>query len=253
MGELVHYRPAGGVGTLTLDSPHNRNALSAPLQTELNTHLHEALDDPAVRVVVLTGTGPVFCSGADLTEQRAGTGLGPELMVDTLTCLWDSPKPVVCRVNGHARAGGLGLVSACDIAIAADDATFGFAEVRIGALPAMIAVTCLPRLTRRAALELFLTGENITAARAEEIGLVNRAVPGDALDDEVTRYVAMLRRGGPLALAGVKPMIRRIDELPMARALTEMAELSMERFRSAEVAEGLAAFAEKRSPSWVVD
>lgn len=253
MVELVGYRSVGGVGTLTLDSPHNRNALSAPLQTQLNAGLRAALADPAVRVVVLTGTGPVFCSGADLAEQRAGNALGPELMIDTLTRLWDSPKPVVCRVNGHARAGGLGLVSACDIAVAPDTATFGFAEVRIGALPAMIAVTCLPRLAPRAALELFLTGENVTAARAAEVGLVNRAVPGDALDDEVARYVDMLRRGGPLALAGIKPMIRRIGELPLERALTEMAELSRRRFRSAEVAEGLAAFADKRDPSWVVD
>jgi methylglutaconyl-CoA hydratase len=250
--ELVRYMVGDGVATLTLDSPHNRNALSSPLQTELQAYLHDALDDPAVRVLVLTGTGTVFCSGADLAEHRAGTvTAGPEVMTDILTSLWNSPKPVLGRVNGHARAGGLGLVSACDIVVAAESATFGFAEVRIGALPAMIAVTCLPRMTPRAALELFLTGENFSAAQAAETGLINRAVSDAAVDDEVARLIGMLPRGGPQALAGVKPMIRRASELSMAEAFQEMAALSVERFQSEEAREGLRAFAEKRSPAWV--
>lgn len=251
MAELVRYQVAHGVATLTLDSPHNRNALSSPLQRELRAHLHEALADPSVRVLVLTGTGPVFCSGADLSEHRTGTvTAGPEVMTDILTSLWNSPKPVLGRINGHARAGGLGLVSACDIAIAAASATFGFAEVRLGVLPAMIAVTCLPRMAPRAALEVFLTGESFGAPRAVELGLINRAVDDNDLDDKVARYTDMLRRGGPEALAGIKPMIRRASELPMAEALAEMAKLSLERFESAEAKEGLRAFAEKRPPEW---
>lgn len=254
MGEMVRYQVANGVATLTLDSPRNRNALSSPLQLELQAHLHEALGEPAVRVIVLTGTGAVFCSGADLSEHRAGTvTAGPEVMSDILTSLWNSPKPVLARVNGHARAGGLGLVSACDIAIAGNSATFGFAEVRIGVLPAMIAVTCLPRMAPRAALEVFLTGESFGAARAVELGLINRAVDDTALDDEVARYAGLLRRGGPEALAGVKPMIRRASELPLAEALAEMAKLSLERFQSEEAHEGMRAFAEKRVPNWVED
>ncbi len=242
------------MGRIALDSPHNRNALSSQLQKELNAHLHEALDDEAVRVVVLTGEGPVFCSGADLKEQREGTvTVGPEVMIDTLTSIWDAPKPVIGRMNGPARAGGLGLVGACDIVIAPRSATFGFAEVRIGVLPAVIAVTCLPRMSERAALEVFLTGENFSADRAVEIGLVNAAVDDDALDAEVDRYVDMLRRGGPEALAGVKPMIRRVRGLPMADAFGEMLTLSLERFRSDEAREGMRAFAEKRQPTWVVE
>jgi methylglutaconyl-CoA hydratase len=253
LADLVRYAAAGGVATITLDSPPNRNALSSQLQMELNARLHGALDDPAVRVVVLTGSGPVFCSGADLKERQAGAGtIGPEVMADTLTSLWRSPKPVVGRINGHARAGGLGLVSACDIAIAAASATFGFAEVRIGALPAMISVTCLPRMAPRAALELFLTGENFSASRAADIGLINRAVDDHALDAEVDRYVAMLLRGGPEALAAVKPMINQVRGLPMESAFREMAELSLTRFDSGEAREGMRAFAEKRLPRWVV-
>jgi methylglutaconyl-CoA hydratase len=253
LGELVRYQVADGVATITLDSPHNRNALSSRLQTELRAHLHEALDDASVRVLVVTGTGPVFCSGADLTEHRTGTvTAGPEVMTDILTSLWNSPKPVLGRINGHARAGGLGLASACDIVIAVESATFGFAEVRIGVLPAMIAVTCLPRMAPRAALEVFLTGESFSASRAVELGLINRAVDDAALDDEVVRFAGMLLRGGPEALAGVKPMIRRASELPMAEAFEEMAKLSLERFQSEEAREGLRAFGEKRPPKWVV-
>lgn len=251
MGELVRYEVAHGVATMTLDSPRNRNALSSPLQRELRAHLHEAIADPSVRVLVLTAAGSVFCSGADLAEHRTGTvTAGPEVMSDILTSLWNSPKPVIGRINGHARAGGLGLVSACDIAIAAASATFGFAEVRIGVLPSMIAVTCLPRMAPRAALEVFLTGESFGASRAAELGLINRAVDDAALDDEVARYTGMLRLGGPEALAAVKPMIRRASELPMNEALAEMAKLSLERFASAEAKEGMRAFAEKRPPNW---
>lgn len=253
MGELVRYDVTGGVAHLVLDSPHNRNALSSQLQTELNAHLHEALDDDAVRVVELTGAGPVFCSGADLKEQREGTvTVGPEVMVDTLTTMWSSPKPVLGRINGPARAGGLGLVGACDIVVAPRSATFGFAEVRIGVLPAVIGVTCLPRMSPRGALEVFLTGENFTAERAVELGLINRAVEDERLDEEVARYRDMLLRGAPGALAGVKPMIRQIQSLDMAAAFQAMLELSLSRFRSDEAREGMTAFAEKRDPAWVV-
>lgn len=253
MGQLVRCDRASTVGTLTLDSEHNRNALSARLQGELNMHLHELIEDDSIRVVVLTGAGKVFCSGADLGERLAGetAETAERQMVDTLGTLWNSPKPVLARLNGSARAGGLGLVGACDIAIAPRSATFGFAEVRIGVLPAVISVTCLPRLSPRGALELFMTGENLSAERAEEVGLINRAVPDEKLDDEIDRYVGMLLRGGPEALGMVKPMIRRATELPVSDGLEEMLALSKERFASAEAREGMLAFSEKRTPGWV--
>lgn len=252
MGELVRYEVDDGIATVTLDSPFNRNALSRTLVSELLSHVREAFADDAVRVVVMTGAGPVFCSGADLKEQREGgekSGINEE-MLTLFAEMDDSPKPIVCRLNGPARAGGLGLVAASDIAIAPTSATFGFAEVRIGVLPAVISVLCVPRMSPRASLELFLTGENFGAERAVEVGLINNAVPDDQLDDEVRRFVDMLRRGGPLALAGIKPMIKMVRSLPRDEAFRVMAEESTKRFRSEEAAEGLAAFAEKRDPNW---
>jgi methylglutaconyl-CoA hydratase len=198
----------------------------------------------------------VFCSGADLKEQRAFKERGEEspvagLLVSVLTAILESRKPVLARINGPARAGGLGLIGASDIAIAPASATFGFAEVRIGVVPAVIAVTTVPRLSSRAALELFLTGETFDGWSAAEIGLINRAVEDDQLDEEVDRYLTMLRHGGPEALAEIKPMIANVRALPTAEAFAAMARLSSERFASDEAQEGMRAFAEKRSPAWV--
>jgi methylglutaconyl-CoA hydratase len=248
---VVNRDFSGGVARITLDSPHNRNALSTQLLTELNAGLDAAQRDDGIRVIVLSGEGPAFCSGADLKEQRQYKERGEaspvsDLLVRALTTVRESPKPVVARVNGHARAGGLGLIGAADIAIAPREASFGFAEVRLGLVPAIIAVTCVPRMTERAALELFLTGETFDAARAVEVGLLNRAV--DDLDAEVERYLEMLRLGGPRALAAIKPMLATVREHPPAFA--QMAELSTRTFASDEGQEGLRSFAEKRAPSW---
>jgi methylglutaconyl-CoA hydratase len=254
--ELVHYEVAGGVATVTLDSPSNRNALSSALLGQLVAALERAGADAAARVVVLTGADPAFCSGADLAEQRtrnqAGHGAGGFPLPEVLRRLWRSPKPVICRVNGAARAGGIGLIGACDIAVARERASFAFSEVRVGVVPAIIAVTCLPRLAPRAAAEYLLTGEAFDAPRAVEIGLLNRAVPDDALDDEVARYAELLRRGGPEALGHTKEMLRELPGLDFDVALERMQQLSRERFASAEALEGMRAFAEKRAPSWAV-
>ena len=255
--ELVRYEVSGGVATVTLDSPSNRNALSSALTEQLLAHLTAAQADPGARVIVLTGAGSVFCSGADLKEQRArneagttGSG-GAGALPRILTAMWESPTPVVGRINGAARAGGVGLVSACDIAVAPTTATFGFSEVRLGLVPAVISVTSLRRLTPRAGLELLLTGEVFDAARAAEVGLLNRAVEPDALDEEVERITGMLRRGGPEALALTKQVVREVPDLPMAEGFERMLALSADRFASAEALEGMRSFAEKRDPQWV--
>jgi methylglutaconyl-CoA hydratase len=148
--ELVHLAVAGGVGTITLDSPTNRNALSRQLVADLDRHLTTALADPAVRVIVLTGSGSVFCSGADLKERRTAEPAPPPGrpggLAPILTAMWEGPKPIVGRINGAARAGGLGLVAACDIAVAAEPTTFALSEVRIGVIPATIAVVLVPKI-----------------------------------------------------------------------------------------------------------
>ena len=249
MTELVHLDVAAGVATITLDSPANRNALSAQLRRELLGHLDTALADDAVRVLVLGHTGRVFCSGMDLKESR-GAGAADQGVNEVPTILqriWTAPKPVVAKVGGPTRAGGVGLVAACDIAVAATAATFAFSEVRIGVVPAVISVTVLPRLLPRAAHELFLTGETFDGERAAAVGLINRAV--DDLDAEVDRYLDMLRLGGPNALAAIKPMLRTVRD--NAPAFAEMGALSTRTFTSDEGQEGMRSFAEKRKPSWV--
>jgi len=252
MTELVHLDVAAGVATITLDSPANRNALSAQLRGELLAHLDTALADDRVRVLVLSHTGRVFCSGMDLKETRGDQPQGISEVPAILERLWNSPKPVLARVAGPARAGGVGLVSACDIVVAAADATFAFSEVRIGVVPAVISVTVLPRLQARAAHELFLTGETFDAVRAAAVGLVNSAVPADGLDAEVARYTEMLRLGAPGALAATKELLRGERPGSMAEQLTAMQALSAGFFAGDEGQEGMAAFAEKRPPSWTV-
>lgn len=249
----MHYGVGKGVATLTLDSPHNRNALSAQLRRELRDHLVAAAADDTVRVIVLDHTGPVFCAGMDLKEagspdsSTAGVNEFPEI----LTQIWTSSKPVVAKLAGPARAGGVGIVAAADIAVAVDSATFAFTEVRIGVVPAVISVTVLPRLLPRAAHELFLTGEKFDAARAVTIGLINSAVPADGLDAEVDRYTGMLALGGPTALAATKDMLRRARAADLADDFSDMLELSAGFFAGTEGQEGIRAFVEKRSPNWV--
>lgn len=254
MTELVHSLVAGGVATLTLDSPPNRNALSPQLMDELSAGLRAALEDDAVRVVVLSHAGRVFCSGMDLSA-TAGAGGAADMPVTAfpalLTALAESPKPVIARVGGPARAGGIGLVAACDLAIAGRSATFAFTEVRIGVVPAVISVPLRPLLAPRAAQELFLTGAVFGASRAAEIGLVTAAVEDDALDAEVLRYAGLLLQGAPGALAGTKALLRRTPGESVAADYAAMAALSAERFAGAEGREGVAAFAAKRRPSWV--
>src|SRR3954451_15033724 len=210
--DLVRVATAAGVTTVTLDSPANRNALSTPLMTQLLDALAAAQADPAVRVVVLSHTGPVFCSGADLketAEARASGRVPAELLADVLAALWEFPKPVVCRVGGPARAGALGLIAAADIALCTREATFAFSEVRLGVIPAVISATVLPRLAPRAAGELYLTGDIFDGVRAAGIGLVTVAVPAEGLDKTVAAYCDSLVLGGPLALAGTKQLLRR--------------------------------------------
>lgn len=254
--DLVRTATDAGVTTLTLDSPANRNALSTPLMRQILEALGEALTDPAVRVVVISHTGPVFCSGADLketAEARASGRVPAELLADVLAALWEFPKPVVARVGGPARAGGLGLIAAADIAVCTTEVTFAFSEVRLGVIPAVISATVLPRLSPRAAAELYLTGDLFDGRRAEAIGLVTAAVPADGLDAAIAGYCDSLVRGGPLALAGAKQLLRRTPQASVRAELADLSARSAGYFKSAEGVEGVTAFREKRPASWVPD
>ncbi|WP_017933358.1 enoyl-CoA hydratase family protein [Nocardioides sp. Iso805N] len=213
--ELVHYEVADAIATVTLDSPHNRNALSAQLVGELYERLERAENDDAVRVVVLAATGTVFCSGADLSEASAaspGAGHsteGPRAIVRLQRAIVSHSKPVVCRLQGAVRAGGIGLVAAADIAIASEAASFALTEVKLGLAPAAISLTVLPRLTSRAAAYTFLTGERFGAADAMAMGLVTGVVAPDALDAEVARVCAELATGSSQGLRETKRLLNR--------------------------------------------
>ena len=250
---LVHLQVDRGTATVTLDSPANRNALSRQVRAELRAHLETALADDAVRVVVLTHTGRVFCSGMDLKEARGGSAddQGVREFPALLELLWTAPKPCVAALTGPARAGGVGLVAACDVAVAADTATFAFSEVRLGVVPAVISVPVLPRLLPRAAHELFLTGEVFDAARAAAVGLVNAVVPAERLQEEVARYAGMLALGSPAALAATKRLLTAGTAAAIAADLEAASAVSARHFASEEGQEGIAALLEKRPAQWV--
>ena len=250
--EFVRLSVSSGVATVTLDSPHNRNALSSTLLAQLEGHLDTAIADDGARLVVLTGAGPVFCSGADLKERGSGTPSqgGPGGLVAILKKILNSPKPVIARVNGPTRAGGIGLVAACDIAVAVDSATFAFSEVRIGVIPAMISVVVLPKLGQARTRELFLTGDTFSATDAVQFGLLNAAAPADQLDEAVDHYSDSILKGAPAALDGCKRLVREVPGMDLDAAFALTAKWSAEFFSSEEAREGMAAFAEKRPPRW---
>ena len=252
-GEVVRLDTAGGVATVTLDSPANRNALSRALLAGLEDTLNAAIADERARLIVLTGAGPAFCSGADLKERgsvsQPGPG-GPGGLVTVLKRILGSPKPVIARVNGPARAGGLGLIAACDIAVSVDSATFAFSEVRIGLIPAIISVVVLPKLGTAKTMELFLTGDTFSAAEAAQYGLLNAAVPADHLDERVNRYADSVLKGAPRALQGSKRLVREVPGMSIEAAFELTAAWSAEYFASEEAREGMTAFAEKRPPRW---
>jgi enoyl-CoA hydratase/methylglutaconyl-CoA hydratase len=247
MGDLVRYVESGSVATLTLDSQHNRNALSRRLVSELVEGLDRAEAAEEVRVLVLAAAGPAFCSGADLSEAaEGGMAEGARALVELQRRIVASPKPVVARVHGPVRAGGIGLVAAADLAICADTVGFALTEVRLALAPAVISLTVLPRLTSRAAARTFLTGETFDATTAASIGLVTAAVPSEELDDEVDRVVAGLGQGHPQGLRESKRLVNAEILARIERDGDEVADLSQRLFGSAEAREAMQAFLSRR-------
>ncbi|MBD9700847.1 enoyl-CoA hydratase family protein [Streptomyces sp. ID01-12c] len=244
-GTLVRATHHRGVTTLTLDSPANRNALSAALLRDLSDALTRCGEDDDVRAVVLTHTGNTFCAGADLRDPP-----DPKAMVALLRQILELPRPVVARVTGQVRAGGLGLLGACDIAAAGQDAGFALTEVRIGVAPAVISLTLRPRTDPRALARYYLTGERFDSAEATRIGVLTMA--GADVDDLLEPVLDGLRRAAPKALAETKRLLTTKVLENFDADAGELTSLSSHLFASADAREGMTAFLEGRDPGWVL-
>jgi len=256
MDRLVEYTVEGHIARLTLNSPHNRNALSTTLVSQLHQGLRDAAADPAVRAVVLGHTGNTFCAGADLSEGSAATGADPgemaaeraREMAALLRAIVESPLTVIVAVDGHVRAGGMGLVGAGDIAVAGPRSTFALTEARIGVAPAIISLTLLPKMSARAAARYYLTGETFDAATAAAIGLITMAA--DDVGAAVASLVADVGRASPQGLAASKALTTAAILEGFDRDAERLSTDSARLFVSEEAREGMLAFLQKRPPRW---
>jgi len=247
-----------GVATLTLDRPEVGNALDDALVGRLGEALAECARDAAVRVVVVTGAGKVFSAGADLNWMRRMRDAGAAANVDdarrtlaVFAAIAELPRPVVARVNGAARGGGVGLLAAADVVVASSEAHFAFSEVRLGIAPAMIAPFVIARLGAGRARRLFCTGETFGAADALAWGLVDRVAPPAELDAAVAAVAAELRKGGPVAIAEAKKLVRDVTAADPGTVPVLTTDLIARLRAGAEGQEGMAAFLDKRPPKWV--
>jgi enoyl-CoA hydratase len=254
MPALVHYSVSGAVARITLDSPHNRNALSTALVHQLHQALRDAAEEPGVRTVVFGHTGGTFCAGADLSEASGGDAFDAALgrareLTALLRAIIELPLPVVGAIDGHVRAGGLGLVGACDIVVAGPASTFALTEARIGVAPGIISLTLLPKMTARAAGRYFLTGEKFGPGAAAAIGLVT--VAADDVAATVGELTAELVRGSPQGLAASKALTTTAILEDFDRRAEQLSAESARLFLSEDAREGMTAFLQKRPPRWV--
>lgn len=245
MSALIGRTRTRCVETLSLDATDTRNTLSATLVGDLAKALADCAEDPDVRAVVLTHTGTTFCAGADLRDPP-----DPDALVGLLRQIVQLPRPVVARVTGHVRAGGLGLLAACDISAAATGATFAFTEVRIGVAPAVISLPVIPRADPRALARYYLTGERFDPAEAVRLGLLT--VTGDDVDEALAPVLDGLRRSSPEALAETKQLLTARVLETFDRDAAELTALSARLFSTSQAREGMTAFLERRDAAWVV-
>jgi enoyl-CoA hydratase len=253
MSALVRYAVDGSVARLTLDSPENRNALSTALVDQLHQRLTDATEDGGVRAVVLGHTGGTFCAGADLAQASGGDPADiaadrARELTRLLRRILELPIPVIAAIDGHVRAGGLGLVGACDMVVAGQSSTFALTEARIGVAPSIISLTLLPKMTSRAAGRYFLTGEKLGAAEAADIGLITIAT--DDVDATVARLTTDIGKASPQGLAASKALTTASLLAAFDRDAETLTRQSAELFVSDEAREGMLAFLQKRAPNW---
>lgn len=245
------------VARITFARPEVHNAFNAVMIAELAQAFGKLKDDRCVRVVVLTGEGKSFCAGADINWMREiidysyEQNLSESLqLAEALNDLFTLPKPTIAMVNGSAIGGGNGFLSACDIAVAAEEAQFGLSEVKIGLVPAAISPFVIRKIGESKAREYFLTGKRIPAVEAQEIGLVNQVVPREKLAGTVDDLVGLLLTSGPEALASCKELIFRVPQMTLGEVKEYTARMIADLRISEEGQEGMASFLEKRKPDW---
>ena len=257
MTQLVRFEREGPVARLTLDSPHNRNALSSALVEQLHDGLTRATAEQGVRVVVLGHPGGTFCAGADLSEASASASSSDpaeqaaaraQEMTRLLRRILELPLPVIAAVDGHVRAGGMGLVGACDIAVAGRSSTFALTEARLGVAPSIISLTLLPRMTARAAGRYFVTGEKFGADVAADIGLITVAT--DDVGATVADLTAAIGQGSPQGLAASKALTTAAVLDDFDRRAEKLTQQTATLFVSEQAREGMLAFLQKRAPDW---
>jgi len=253
--ELVRYEIRDAVARITIDRPEKRNAINPEVVSAISAHLRSAEDDNAVRVVVLTGSGDkAFCAGGDLGSM-SGAGKVQEHdrraeIGELFGQMRRSRLPIVARVNGHALAGGFGLMLACDLVVAAEDAQMGTPETNIGLWPFMITAVIQRDLPRKLALELMLTGRRVSAGEAQTWGFVNRVVPPAELDAAVDQLTTELASKSPLISALGKRSFYRAEDMDFSEALDYLSGMLSVCLGSEDTVEGITAFLQKRKPDW---
>jgi methylglutaconyl-CoA hydratase len=252
---LIDLEPP--VARIILNRPEVHNAFNAAMIRELTSALEEIKNRTGIRVLVLTGQGKSFCAGADLNWMRDIINYSFEEnlresreLADLIYQLDELPLPTIARINGATIGGGNGFHAACDIAIASEEAIFSLSEVKIGLIPAVISPYVIRRIGESRARQYFLTGERISAKRAEEIGLVHRVVPALSLDEAVAETIKMLLSSGPQAIRRSKEIIQKVPRMSLEEAREYTARIIAELRISPEGQEGMAAFLEKRKPRW---
>ena len=255
--ETIDILSDENVATVTLNRPEVHNAMNEQLMKELTTCFKELSSDDSVRIIILTGNGKSFCAGADLNWMKSMAKYSKDenikdsrLLLDLFETIYNCPKPVIGRINGHAFGGGLGLIAVCDITIAIPDLKFAFSEVKLGIIPSVISTYIVRRIGLSNMRRLFITGERFSSEHAKEIGLIDYVVSLDEFDSKIQKYIEQLQSSGPKAIKEVKNLVDKCEKMDVEKYKEFTVEKIAELRVSDEGQEGINAFLEKRKSKW---
>ena len=255
MNEHIGYEIRAQAAWITLQAPQNHNTLNLGMTAALTEGMRRADSDPAVRAIVLTGTGPTFCAGADLKGGGGRTFGGAQPtdqapFAELMEAMWNSSKPIIGRVQGNCYGGGVTMVAACDVAVAVDTARLTLTEVRYGLVPAYICVLFAHKQLLGSAKQMVLTGETVDAQQALAMHLVHRVVPAERLNAGVQEMLDNITACGPGAIAQAKRFLRDVPQMGFAESLRAASAVAKAQFEGPEGQKGMAAFKAKQSPDW---